>query len=199
MISAFYQKIKDILQTEKRCILMVVIANEGSSPGRKGFKMAVSKNRMFGTIGGGIMEHKFVELAKHYLRNNYDKIIIKRQVHNKSEMQHQSGMICSGEQTNLLFPINHSHELEVQKILTAIEENKAGSLVINNQSISFNQEVITTPNFYSKISADNTFEYKENIGCKNHIFIIGGGHCSLALAHIMHTLGFYIHLIDSRE
>ena len=41
----------------------------GSSPGRQGFFMAVNANgEMEGSIGGGIMEHKFVEMAKKRLQ-----------------------------------------------------------------------------------------------------------------------------------
>ena len=37
----------------------------GSSPGRQGFFMAVNAlSEMEGSIGGGIMEHKFVESCK---------------------------------------------------------------------------------------------------------------------------------------
>nr|MBU9937210.1 XdhC family protein [Ferruginibacter sp.] len=52
-------------------LLLYVLESEGSSPGRKGFKMAVSADGTFcGTIGGGIMEHKLVEKAKDILRKN---------------------------------------------------------------------------------------------------------------------------------
>ena len=51
MVLDFYRKVQEVLQSEKRLVLMVVIANEGSSPGRKGFKMLVTKNQMYGTIG----------------------------------------------------------------------------------------------------------------------------------------------------
>ncbi len=45
------------LKNEKEVMLMIVIDNTGSSPGRQGFKMAVSEDgEMSGSIGGGIME-----------------------------------------------------------------------------------------------------------------------------------------------
>ena len=68
MVLDFFKKVQQILQEEKRLILLVVIANEGSSPGRKGFKMIVSRQQMYGTIGGGIMEHKLVEYAEKLLQ-----------------------------------------------------------------------------------------------------------------------------------
>ena len=49
-------------------MLLYVLESTGSSPGRQGFFMAVNaNNEMEGSIGGGIMEHKFVEMAKEKL------------------------------------------------------------------------------------------------------------------------------------
>ena len=50
-------------------MLLYVLESKGSSPGRQGFFMAVNSNgEMEGSIGGGIMEHKFVEMAKEKLQ-----------------------------------------------------------------------------------------------------------------------------------
>ena len=50
-------------------MLLYVLESKGSSPGRQGFFMTVNaKGEMAGSIGGGIMEHKFVELAREKLR-----------------------------------------------------------------------------------------------------------------------------------
>ena len=52
-------------------ILLYVLESTGSSPGRQGFFMAItSNNEISGSIGGGIMEHKFVELSKELLQKN---------------------------------------------------------------------------------------------------------------------------------
>ena len=81
-------------------ILLYVLESTGSSPGRQGFFMAItSNNEISGSIGGGIMEHKFVELSKELLQKNKDANYIKKQIHNKEAASNQSGMICSGEQT----------------------------------------------------------------------------------------------------
>src|ERR1043165_9505797 len=87
-------------------MLLYVLESKGSSPGRQGFFMAVNaKGEMQGSIGGGIMEHKFVELAKEKLGNteretgNFDQArpgTLRKQHHDKSAAKDQSGMICSG-------------------------------------------------------------------------------------------------------
>ena len=90
-------------------MLLYVLESKGSSPGRQGFFMAVNANgEMEGSIGGGIMEHKFVEMAKEKLKaagNELRDAGIRKQLHDKSAAKNQSGMICSGEQTILLYPV----------------------------------------------------------------------------------------------
>ena len=118
MVLDFFKKVQQILQEEKRLILLVVIANEGSSPGRKGFKMIVSRQQMYGTIGGGIMEHKLVEYAEKLLQKPRFEPFIKHQIHDKSAPKDQSGMICSGQQTIAFYDIDSSYFSLTEEILS---------------------------------------------------------------------------------
>ena len=91
-------------------MLLYVLESSGSSPGRQGFFMAVNaKKEMEGSIGGGIMEHKFVEMAKEKLQiapYSLQEGEIRKQIHDKVSGKNQSGMICSGEQTIFLYHIS---------------------------------------------------------------------------------------------
>jgi len=49
------------------------------------------------------------------------------------------------------------------------------------------------------ISQISTFLYEEKLGFKNKLFIIGGGHCALALSELMSKLDFHISLFDDRS
>ena len=62
-----WQYVLSQLETGNPVVLMCVLESHGSSPGRRGFKMAVTHNHHVGSIGGGMMEHKFVDLAKERL------------------------------------------------------------------------------------------------------------------------------------
>src|SRR3981189_2834871 len=85
-------------------LLLYVLESKGSSPGRQGFFMVVNASgEMEGSIGGGIMEHKFTEMAKERVRQGEDVLSVRRQVHDKEVVRDQSGMICSGEQVILLY------------------------------------------------------------------------------------------------
>src|SRR5436305_1809725 len=86
---AFWKFMLLKLQKNQPVIFMCVVESNGSSPGRQGFKMAVTEEDMFGSIGGGIMEHKFVETAKEILRRQTDELIVKKQIHSKNVSANQ--------------------------------------------------------------------------------------------------------------
>lgn len=182
MVLDFYKKVQEILQSEKRLVLMVVIANEGSSPGRKGFKMLVTKNQMYGTIGGGIMEHKLVEFAESLLDKPTFKPFLKHQIHDKSAPKDQSGMICSGQQTIAFYDINLSFLSVVDQILT----------------VSYLD--ITYSNCGINIQCENPeWTFSETNSLTEKVYIIGGGHVGLALSEVLSRMDFEIHMLDHRE
>jgi xanthine dehydrogenase accessory factor len=183
MVLDFFKKVQQILQEEKRLILLVVIANEGSSPGRKGFKMIVSRQQMYGTIGGGIMEHKLVEYAEKLLQKPRFEPFIKHQIHDKSAPKDQSGMICSGQQTIAFYDIDLSYFSLTEEILS----DEVITLYYSNHGI----EIDAPKNYKWLYSESNSFAQKA--------YIIGGGHVGLALSEVLSKLNFEIHLLDHRE
>jgi xanthine dehydrogenase accessory factor len=188
------------LQQQIPVMLLYVLESKGSSPGRQGFFMVVNATgEMEGSIGGGIMEHKFAEMAKERLREQgTKKREIKKQVHDKSVPANQSGMICSGEQTILLYPIQADDEEAIRNIIASLEENKNGLLKLSPQGFYFSGAIPAEDFSFRMVSGDE-WEYKEKTGYKNHLTIIGGGHCALALSQLMRSMDFYIRVYDERK
>ncbi len=179
-------------------ILLVVLDSKGSSPGRQGFKMVVSQDgSLFGSIGGGIMEHKLVEKARDMLRTGTVSFFYKKQIHRKDIGQNRSGLICSGEQFVVLCPINKNNITLIEKI-TSLGLQAEGSLSVSPQQIDFTPEKISKDyEFIYKSNED--WKYKEKILTKNVIHIIGGGHVGLALSSLMRYLDFHVKIYDDRE
>ncbi len=115
-------------------MLLYVLESIGSSPGRQGFFMAVNANgHMEGSIGGGMMEHKFVEMARERLREQeFKEQEIRKQYHDKSAAKNQSGMICSGEQTIFLYHVQPSDLTTIKNIITSLEQNNNGTLTLSS-------------------------------------------------------------------
>ena len=208
-----WQFILKHLKSKELVTLLQVVESVGSSPGRKGFRMAVVEESIRGSIGGGIMEQKLVTLARSRMRESRVEPLIKKQIHNKEAVQDQSGMICSGEQTVLFYTFKNADLLKVEKIIACLELNiiQNGSNVIARnvatEGVLFLSDKIGFQ-FLNKendinflcIKTNESIVYEENLGFKNHLYIIGGGHCSLALSKQMRLLeDFKIHLLDGRD
>ncbi len=183
-------------------MLLYVLESKGSSPGRQGFFMTVNANgEMAGSIGGGIMEHKFVEMAKEKLlaaSNELRAGVLKKQVHDKSAAANQSGMICSGEQTILLYSITEKDAATIERIIASLEENKNGTLILSPSGLQF-EDKVPGKDFDFTFQNEQDWFYKEKTGYKNQLFIIGGGHCALAFSKLMREMDFYITLYEERK
>jgi xanthine dehydrogenase accessory factor len=195
-----WQLIHTSLEQIVPVMLLYVLESSGSSPGRQGFFMAINANgEMRGSIGGGIMEHKFVEMAKRELAGSQGKDLgsIRKQIHDKSAAKNQSGMICSGEQTILLYPVQQKDAAVIQNIITSLQENKNGTLILSPGQIEFDN-TIPGKDFTYHFESEEQWLYKEKTGYKKQLFIIGGGHCALALSRLMRQMDFYIRLFEDR-
>lgn len=185
-------------------MLLYVLESKGSSPGRQGFFMAVNANgEMEGSIGGGIMEHKFVEMAKEKMkiqdaRDREQGGVLKKQLHDKTASADQSGMICSGEQTILLYAVKEKDAATAQAIIHSLEQCKNGTLRLSPEGLFFSP-AIPANNFQFSMQSETEWEYAEKTGYKNQLFIIGGGHCALAFSKLMRGMDFYITLYEERE
>ncbi len=188
------------LKRNETVVLLTVTESSGSSPGREGFKMIVARDEMHGSIGGGVMEITLVKLAELRI-TNYELRIkpeVIEQIHRKNSTN-PSGMICSGRQTIIFFQLDSSHLQSVKTIISALENNQICSLRISNFKFEILDKQSEKKNFYFEKTDENEFVYEENLGFKNKLYIIGGGHCALALSEIMAKMDFFISLFDDRS
>ena len=180
-------------------MLLYVLESKGSSPGRTGFFMAVNAmGQMSGSIGGGIMEHKFAEMAKDLLQvEKGESPGLRKQVHDKASAVDQSGMICSGEQSIFLHRLQPADADIIAGILSTLSENSHASLRLTPRGIQIIDGLTKTGSTFTR-KEDGDWEYIERLGYRNQLSIIGGGHCALALSKLMQSMDFYIRLYDHR-
>ncbi len=188
------QFIETHLQQNKRVVLMVVVESSGSSPGRHGFKMAVTEDgTMFGSIGGGVMEVSLVKNSKFQIPHS--KLI--EQVHQKNSSD-SSGMICSGKQTVVIKELTEFDLPTIQKIVDSLKNQIEIYLEITEDSFQVIELTDFRQNYTFQKIGETSFIYREKLGCKNKLYIIGGGHCALALSELMLKLDFHITVFDDR-
>lgn len=194
----FWHFIDENINKRVPVMLMYVLESIGSSPGRQGFYMAVNAlGEMKGSVGGGIMEHKFVETAKEKLAKETAHISLHRQVHNKEAPKNQSGMICSGEQTILLYIMQQQDAVHVKNIIDCLQQHSTGCLSFSSAGMAFNKKA-PAQRYLFKRPAENEWLYQEQTGYKDHLYIIGAGHCGRALSKLMQGMDFYVHLYEER-
>ena len=133
------------------------------------------------------------------LKDHAKEILLKKQVHDKNVGANKSGMICSGEQTILLYIIQKKDAEIIKEIIKALKNDKIGLLKITPEGLDFFKGIHTTQNYSYKYISPGEWTYTENIGYKDHLYIVGGGHCALALSKLANTLNFYIHLFENRK
>jgi xanthine dehydrogenase accessory factor len=118
-----WQLIYDCLHKDIPVALLIVVESDGSTPGRVGFKMAVAEEGpLLGTIGGGAIEHRFVNKAQTKLKNHDFFALCQRKIHNQTAITDRSGMICGGMQTVVLYPCQPNKDLiTIKRLLQTVE------------------------------------------------------------------------------
>lgn len=189
-------------------MLLLVVESIGSSPGRAGFKALVtSGGELHGSIGGGSMEHKLVELARARLTvaagsSSSDPAataiipFLKRQIHRADAAADRSGMICSGEQTVAFYPLADKHVQLLGQLVAATENPGGLALQFNEMGISVQSDAGAAKHLVR--SSSTQWTYTEPIDERPRIVILGAGHVGLALSRTMAQLGFHVHLMDDR-
>jgi xanthine dehydrogenase accessory factor len=204
MPSSIWDFLLEHLMQDIRVTLLLVVDHQGSSPGRKGFKMAISATGdMYGSIGGGIMEHKLVEKAKKMMQKGSSGSLLIHQVHRKDSHKNRSGMICSGEQTVVIIPIKKEWIDSITLINESLLIHQKGLLQLAENTFDFNSEITDNNYFSSSLDKETTgqreWHYQEIIPATERVIIIGGGHVGKALARQMKMLDFEVWMIDDRE
>jgi xanthine dehydrogenase accessory factor len=214
------------LERGDRAMLLVVVESVGSSPGRAGFKALVtSSGALHGSIGGGSMEHKLVELARSRLgtagsetsagsleedpalsgrtagslRSSGDpaEVLLKRQVHRPDEPADRSGMICSGEQTVAFVPLDEQSTSVIRRTVDQLTSGRNVGLFLGPNGLRLG--TVPDPTEYSVFTRPGKeWSYSEQLGAADRMVILGAGHVGFALSRTMNQLGFHVHLMDDR-
>jgi len=191
--------ISDSLTSAHNCVLLVVTHHKGSSPGRVGFKMAInSKSKTVGSVGGGIMEHKVVELSKKWLQEDSKKVRFIHQVHRADASKDRSGMICSGEQHIAMVSLPKESLGLANSILKVLYNQSTGSLKLSKKGAELSLKPMLIDKSFD-YSTDHDWYYQEELNECYLLHIVGGGHISLALSKLANDLGFRVTVYDERE
>ncbi len=192
----FWLKAQAKVQEGDPLAILCVVESIGSSPGRAGFKLGVAYgSEVFGTIGGGIMEKKLVDLTYDLFDREGSFPHLKRQIHQADLGKDRSGMICSGEQTvAYFFLFGEQAGILVADIIKALDGHA------REQELEFSSTGIRIVDAgMRRTLAEGEWAYYEVLRDRPRIAIVGAGHVSLALSRQMDLLGFRVLVYDDRQ
>ena len=122
------------------------------------------------------------------------------QVHRENS-PNASGMICSGKQTVVMGLILALRRNLVcaERMIQAIKSGLPGRLTISNLQFRMSQfeDKFGMPKVLFE-DRPTSFRYMEHLGPETDLYIIGGGHCALALSELMSKMDFRISIFDDR-
>ncbi len=194
----FWNFVRDEVKENGSCVLVVVAESSAASPGRQGFKMAVSKDgKIKGTIGGGVLEVKIIRKIEGFYEDEKKKVEIATYFHDENSEGERSGIICGGSQTIVMRKLNADDLAEIEKVLITYENGERKSLVISSD-LFFVHDIYDFAGKYFFESNLGKFVYKEVIGKAETAYIIGGGHVGKEIAIALKRVGFYIVVIEKR-
>lgn len=196
-----WQFVQTELEAKHNVILASVLSHQQGSPGKQGFKMAVSSSgKAYGSIGGGVMEKNFVEFCSGKFAKNESVFELKTLHHKTNTEFEKSGLICAGSQTIYLHTFKEKDLTLAGKIVKSYEKPSDNYLQYKNGKVKFLKRKDFNENYFFEISeGDNQWEYYEKAGYKNFAYIFGAGHVGFELSRVMHSLDFHITIIDDRK
>ena len=195
----FWEFVKSNIEDNDSVMMLAVLESTGGSPGKAGFKMAVStKGELFGTIGGGIMEYNLVEKSKKYLKKKEKVRQFQKLYHNKKVKDNQSGLICAGTESIFMCSLSFEDMRTINRICKVLSEGTISLLKISSEGISIEKDKKNDEHILFNAKSGEDWYYEENIGIQNTVYIIGSGHVGLAVSKIMSQLDFYVVSFDDR-
>lgn len=180
-----------LYEMEKRrdAVLCTIVRADGSTPRGAGAQMLAGEDGLLtGTIGGGAIEAGALQLSKALLAEKRSAVR-EYQLHQGGEAD--IGMVCGGNATVLLQYIAASDaawQALAGEALHRIALRQPGYLVLSADGAPRLCEL--------PAAADGVFSVPLPIG--ERVLLFGAGHCSVALAPLLATVGFRVTVLDNR-
>ena len=198
-MSAFWEQVGGHLERGGR-VFVACVANI-AGPGTAGAKLLVAEGGdPFGTVGGGMMEHRLVEQARELLRSGGAQPEKHTLVHSDSADGERSGLVCEGSQTNVFCVLAGDRDrATVRAIGAAVRDDRPAWMVMDGAGLRLTER---EPDFsrpaFALTGEGEHWRYEEDLLNRRRLAVIGGGHCAVALAEAMARLGYRTQIFDTR-
>jgi xanthine dehydrogenase accessory factor len=200
-MSGFWEQVGGHLERGERVFVACVAESTRGSPGTAGAKLLVAEGgELFGTVGGGVMEHRLVQQARDLLRGGGVQAEKRTLVHSDTAEGEQSGMVCEGSQTNVFCVLaGDDDRATVSAVAGAVHDDRPAWMAIDGDGLRLIErepDVSRAP--FALAGEGERWRYEEDLLVRRRLAVIGGGHCAVALAEAMARLGYRARIFDTR-
>jgi xanthine dehydrogenase accessory factor len=126
-VNDWLKKLDTQLGDGQDCVLITVAYTAGSAPREAGTKMLVTSDNIYGTIGGGNLEHNAIQTARSYL---IDSALAKKStfldLYALGPMLEQ----CCGGVVFLHYELVNRHNCDWVKVLTELNTNSLKAIIV---------------------------------------------------------------------
>ena len=217
-----------LLDDREKFVLATIISRHGSTPRTAGTRMIICRNKkIFGTIGGGLLEARVIERAAQVLSSGQAQILPFDMTY--SELSSMD-MVCGGEMEVLIKPVDpKSPSAEVFKRLKDVWDGRKAHFFLTTFQLAENRvgaihhclvrdcEVICGSFPLEHPSPDALARDHEDALClrticagdfiilldpvlsANKLHLFGAGHVAKPTARMAAMVGFEVEVLDDRE
>lgn len=186
-----FQSLLDLLNRGEDAVLVTVASAQGSTPRGAGSQLLADREGLVaGTIGGGPGEAQALALAEEMLEKRGTAV-------RRLELRHGGELdsVCGGEQTVLLQFVPRdaaAWRTLAREVLARLEAHRGGGLVL---------ETGADPALLEETPGCPVWDGRRltlPLPVGERVVIFGGGHCALALAPVLRSVGFRVAVFDDR-
>ena len=200
-MSGFWEQVGGHLEQGERVFVVCVAESTRGSPGTAGAKLLVAEGgELFGTIGGGLMEHRLVEQARELLCSGEVRTEKHTLVHSDTAAGEQSGMVCEGSQSNVFCVLAGDRDrATVGAIVAAVRSDRPAWMAIDADGLRLMEREADPSRLPFALTGEGErWRYEEDLLGRRRLAVIGGGHCAVALAEAVARLGYRTQIFDTR-
>lgn len=188
------------------CVLVSAVGGTGSAPRKTRAHMLVDhRGRVCGTVGGGAVEGKSIELALQLLMSGESCV---RTFVLEENSPYGLGMICGGSVTVHFCFVSpddeHMQKLAERAVDCFVRGKKAWLLIrVHEHVLSLHgegelPEALSGYECEPAFSAEDGTLYGEVLVASGRVYIFGGGHVAQALTPVLASVGFRCVIIEDR-
>jgi xanthine dehydrogenase accessory factor len=221
-----FHRIAGLLAGGENLVLATIVSRSGSAPRAVGSRMAVRPDgAIVGTIGGGILEARVMELAREVF--GHGQSVLKKYVLTAQDAS-QMGMVCGGQVSVLLQFLEASQPANAElyrDIEAALKARKRAWLIIEMPSAfdvpqltaqflvrgdgmaagDLDPQAIQTMTAQASAGQPEIVDHQgrsflvESLCHEGTVYIFGAGHVSQQLARLTGMVGFHTVVLDDRQ